>query len=161
MEKKAAAPAATEKVVAKAGDTSLVLKSADTTTGTVHKAGERGPKSSLETGTADAKPAAKGMEYAVQLHTAADGLQVKYVRAESGDEAASKVLVAAGVKDASIRGVTPASDPDANSLGGERDAAQMLSNASNDGHIVNTLGTEANAEITEKLGKSDIETLRD
>jgi hypothetical protein len=125
---------------------------------------KKGPASSLETGKADAGatgPTSKGISYAVQLHTAEHGLQVKYVTAESGDEAAAKVLTAAGVKDASIRGVTPASDPDANSLGGERDAAQMIRNADNDGHIVNTLGTEANADITEKLGRSDIETLRD
>ena len=59
----------------------------------------------------------------------------------------------------SIRGVTPSSDPDANSLGGERDAAAMMANADNDSHLVNTLGTEANAEVTRKLAKADIKDL--
>jgi hypothetical protein len=58
-----------------------------------------------------------------------------------------------------VRGVTPYSDPDANSLGGERDAAAMIQNAENPGAIVNTLGTEANVEATKKLGKADIKEL--
>ena len=97
----------------------------------------------------------------MQLHTAENGLEVKYVTASSGDEAAQKVLAGCGYKGASIRGVTPASDPDPNSLGGERDAAQMISNASNAGAVVNTLGTEANEEATEKLGRADITELKD
>jgi hypothetical protein len=64
-----------------------------------------------------------------------------------------------GYRGVSVRGVTPASDPDANSLGGERDAAIMISKAANNGHLVNTLGTDANAEATEKLGKADVTEL--
>ena len=126
---------------------------------------KKGPPSSLETGKAGVR-ADQGTEpgailYSVQLHTAEHGLEVKYVSAKSGDEAAQKVLAASSYKDASIRGVTPASDPDANSLGGERDAAQMISNGSNAGAIINTLGTDANATATEKLARADIEDLKD
>jgi hypothetical protein len=124
----------------------------------------KGPRSSLETGKGTAEtngaPESKGMSYSVQLHTEENGLEVKYVTAESGDEAAQKVLAGCQYKNASIRGVTPASDPDANSLGGERDAAVMIDNAENHGAIINTLGTDANAEATEKLGKADIAELK-
>lgn len=124
----------------------------------------KGPPSSLETGKGIAKtngaPESKGMSYSVQLHTEENGLEVKYVNAESGDEAAQKVLAGCQYKNASVRGVTPASDPDANSLGGERDAATMIDNAENRGAIINTLGTEANAEATEKLGKADVSELK-
>lgn len=125
---------------------------------------KKGPPSSLETGKAgvradqDASP--KAQSYSVQLHTMENGLEIKYVTAESGDEAAAKVLAGCNYKDASIRGVTPASDPDANSMGGERDAAQMIANAENGGHIVNSLGTEKNAETVEKLGHADIDELK-
>jgi hypothetical protein len=125
---------------------------------------KKGPPSSLETGKAgvraDGGNTSKGMSYSVQLHTAEHGLQVKYVTAESGDEAAQKVLAGCSYKDASIRGVTPASDPDANSLGGERDASQMISNSENAGAVINTLGTEANQTAVEKLGRTDIEELK-
>jgi hypothetical protein len=125
---------------------------------------KKGPPSSLETGKAgvraDQDVSGKSQSYSVQLHTVENGLEVKYVTAESGDEAAAKVLAGCSYKDASIRGVTPASDPDANSMGGERDAAQMISNAQNGGHIVNTLGTETNAETMEKLGRADIDELK-
>ncbi len=126
-------------------------------------AAKKGPPSSLETGKADVRDSgatSKSISYSVQLHTEEKGLEVKYVTAESGDEAAQKVLAACSYKNASIRGVTPASDPDGNSLGGERDAAQMISNAENAGAIINTLGTAANQEAVEKLGKADIEELK-
>jgi len=55
--------------------------------------------------------------------------------------------------------VTPASDPDANSMGGERDAAIMFSNATNTGNIINTLGTEANVKATVELAKADVTEL--
>jgi hypothetical protein len=46
------------------------------------------------------------------------------------------------------------------SLGGERDAGIMIANAENSGDAgVNPLGTEANAEAVEKLGKADISEL--
>lgn len=125
---------------------------------------KKGPASALEGGAGSEKEAedkAKGQRYSVQLHTEDRGLEVRYVNAESGDEAAKKVLESCGYKGASIRGVTPATDPDPNSLGGERDAAQMISNAGNDGHMINTLGTEANAEATEKLGRADVSELKD
>lgn len=126
---------------------------------------KKGPPSSLETGKAgvraDDGDTSGSILYSVQLHTAEDGLEVKYVHATSGDEAAQKVLAACSYKGASIRGVTPASDPDANSLGGERDAAQMISNAENGGAIINTLGTDANAKAVEKLGRADIDELKD
>lgn len=124
---------------------------------------KKGPPSALETGKsgiASVDNEAGTQSYAVQLHTADKGLEVKYVSAKSGDEAAQKVLAAEGYKEATIRGITPASDPDANSLGGERDAAQMINNASNGGAIINTLGTDANRVATEKLGAADIEELK-
>ncbi len=124
----------------------------------------KGPPSALETGktgiaSVDQEPGSQS--YAVQLHTADKGLEVKYVSAKSGDEAAQKVLASEGYKEASIRGITPASDPDANSLGGERDAAIMLTNAKNTGAIVNTLGTPANEKATEGLGSGDVTELKD
>ena len=124
----------------------------------------KGPPSALETGKSgiasiDDEPGAQS--YAVQLHTADKGLEVKYVSAKSGDEAAQKVLASEGYNEASIRGITPASDPDANSLGGERDAAIMLRNAANQGAIINSLGTAANEKATEGLGKGDVSELKD
>ncbi len=44
-------------------------------------------------------------------------------------------------------------------MGIERDAAIMLSNAQNTGAIINTLGTDANAEASAKLAKADIKDL--
>lgn len=125
---------------------------------------KKGPPSALEGGVGSAKEAeasAKGQSYSVQLHTRERGLEVKYITAETGDEAAQKALKMEGYTEASVRGVTPASDPDANSLGGERDAAVMIDNAHNGGSIINTLGTEANAEASEKLAEADISELKD
>lgn len=107
----------------------------------------------------DTGPASKSMKYSVQKHDDENGLQVVVVDAESGDEAAQKVLASASYKGTSIRGVTPASDPDAASLGGEREAVNMRRNAENEGAIINTLGTEANAEASKELGKADISEL--
>lgn len=142
------------------------------------KAGSTGPASSLETGVGSATGASAGgehdfegrrgtnasndkgaIEYSVQVHDDENGVQVKYVTAESGDEAAQKVLADHGYKGASIRGVTPASDPDPNSLGGERDASIMIHNAENPLGGVDPLGTEANRKATEELGKADIKEL--
>jgi hypothetical protein len=129
--------------------------------------GGRGPKSALEGGKGSPEEAEKkkAIEYSVQLHTDVEGhglkkgLNVRYFTAETGDDAVKQALDAHGYDGVSIRGVTPSSDPDANSLGGERDAAAMIANADNDSHIVNTLGTEANAEVTKKLAKADIKDL--
>jgi hypothetical protein len=133
-------------------------------------AGKRGPKSALEggetgTGAGDRYGDSKAQEYSVQVHSDEEGgglkrgLQVLYVKAESGDEAALKVREAHKSNyGLSIRGVTPASDPDANSMGGEREAAIMLANAKAGGEFA-PIQTEANAEAVEKLGKADIEDL--
>ncbi len=126
-----------------------------------------GPKSALKGGVGSkgegpvaGADATKGLRYSVQIHTDEKGLEViEPVDAESGDEAAGKALAQKQYKGASVRGVTPYSDPDPNSMGGERDAAIMIANAGNTGNIINTLGTEANAETTEKLGKADIKEL--
>lgn len=121
-----------------------------------------GPASALKTGSpaADGAPATKKLRYSVQVHTAERGLEVlEPIDAETGDEAAMKALKQHGYKDTSVRGVQPYSDPDANSLGGERDAAAMIGNAENKGAVINTLGTEANAEAVEQLGKADIKEL--
>lgn len=123
-----------------------------------------GPKSALKGGMGSNEAAdgqtTKKLRYSVQIHTDEKGLEVfEPVDAESGDEAASKALAQKNYKGASVRGVTPYSDPDPNSLGGERDAAIMIGNANNNGHLINTLGTEANAEATAKLAKADIKEL--
>lgn len=123
-----------------------------------------GPKSSIKTGkAADGSEIAgeKGaIDYSVQCHTDDKGLFVlEPISAKSGDEAALKALKTEGYKGLSVRGVTPYSDPDANSLGGEREAENMIRNAANNGSIINTLGTEANAEATENLAKGDIKEL--
>jgi hypothetical protein len=132
--------------------------------------GKRGPKSALEggnIGTAAGEQfnSDKAIEYSVQVHSDEEvgglkrGLQVLYVTAKSGDEAALKVREAHKANyGVSIRGVTPASDPDANSMGGERDAAIMLANAESGGEFA-PVQTEANAKAVEKLGKADIEDL--
>lgn len=134
-------------------------------------AGKAGPKSSLQTKHGSANGASAGEEegnrfgdskaqnYDVQIHTDEKGLEVVRVSAESGDEAASKALKAKNYRGASVRGVTPATDPDPNSLGGERDAAIMYANAENAGDAIDPLGTEANREATEKLGKADVTEL--
>jgi hypothetical protein len=121
-----------------------------------------GPKSALKggQGSDEASEVTKKLQYSVQIHTDEKGLEVvEPIDAESGDEAASKALAKYNYKGASVRGVQPYSDPDPNSLGGEREAANMLRNAQNDGNIINTLGTEANAEATKKLAKADIKEL--
>ncbi len=129
----------------------------------------KGPKSALEGGLGSPEEAAKesgAISYGVQAHSneavggLKKGVQVIYVTAKSGDEAALKVREAHKANyGLSIRGVSPASDPDANSMGGERDAAIMVANANNDGAIINTLGTDANAKATQGLAKADIEGL--
>ena len=153
-----------DKTIASTGDTALVLK--DTTNKTAdkpQKAGERGPKSALEGGEgsrAYAVANASGKQvYSVQMHTDEKGLEVKYFPGESGDEAVNAALALKGYKGVSIRGVTPASDPDANSMGGEAMAATMIANGANNGNLINTLGTEANAEATAKLARADIAEL--
>lgn len=122
-----------------------------------------GPKSSLKTGTptgGDSEPVTKGIAYSVQIHTDEKGLEVfEPIFAESGDEAARIALEKKNYRGASVRGVTPYSDPDANSLGGERDAGIMIGNAENAGAIINTLGTDANREAVEQLGKADVSEL--
>lgn len=175
--KKTPAPAGRESVVASSGDSELVMRStAPASDRTPQKAGQKGPPSSLETGkgsptgasaggTQDYEgrrktpTAAKSQTYSVQVHTDEDGLEVLYIDAESGDEAAQKALAKKNYKGASIRGVTPASDPDPNSLGGEREASIMLSNADNPLGGVDPLGTSANRKATEELAKGDIEEL--
>lgn len=163
---KKAAPATTpaaENVVATAGDAKLVLQTGETETTKPQKAGERGPKSVLEGGLGSreyAEANASGKQvYSVQVHTDAKGLEVLYFGADGGDDAANQALKAKGYKGVSIRGVDVASAPDPNSMGGEREAAIMIANAQNNGHIVNTLGTDANAEATAKLAKADIKDL--
>lgn len=136
---------------------------------TPQKAGQRGPKSALEggEGSIEQRIGETGeMEMSVQVHSdeaiggLKKGLQVLYVTAKSGDEAGLKVREAHKANyGLSIRGITPASDPDANSLGGERDASIMAGNALNEGHIVNSLGTEANAKATSGLAKADIQDM--
>ncbi len=125
--------------------------------------GGPGPASSLKTKTphgGDGPAASKRLRYSVQIHTDEKGLEVfEPVDAESGDEAAQKALAKKNYRGASVRGVTPYSDPDPNSLGGEREAGIMYANAGNEGAIINTLGTEANRLATEKLGKADVTEL--
>lgn len=177
--KKTAAPAAKDTVVSTSGDTDLVLRQkADTSGRTPQKAGEAGPPSSLETGVGSPTGASAGgqhdfegrrgegasnekgaITYSVQVHTDEDGLEVMEISAKSGDEAAQKALDKKNYKGTSIRGVTPVSDPDPNSLGGERDASIMLHNAENPLGGVDPLGTEANRKAVEELGKGDIEEL--
>lgn len=158
-----------ENVVAQAGNARLVIQSGEEEQPKVQKAGEEGPPSALKGGlgsegntdlSGDAgTDGKKAMDYDVQVHTDEKGLEVVRVNAESGDEAALKALEQKKFKGVSIRGVTPASDPDPNSLGGEREAAIMIRNAENGGHLVNTLGTEANAKATKELAKADVKDL--
>jgi hypothetical protein len=124
-----------------------------------------GPKSALKGGVgSDGQPVAgdttKKLQYSVQIHTDEKGLEVmEPIDAETGDEAAKVALEKYNFRGASVRGVQPYSDPDPNSLGGEREAVNMIRNANNGGNIINTLGTDANAEATEKLAKADIKEL--
>lgn len=169
--------AANDTVVSSAGDTDLVLRQSSAGSDTKpQKAGEAGPKSSLETGKGSLTGASAGegrdfegrrggdgsqkaQTYSVQIHTDEGGLEVFEVEGETGDEAAQKALEKKNFRGASVRGVTPVSDPDPNSLGGERDAAIMIADGENGGAVVNTLGTEANAETVEKLRKQDVKEL--
>ena len=127
--------------------------------------GGAGPPSSLKTKTAsgghEPGKSTDSLRYSVQVHTDEKGLEVfEPIEAKSGDEAAQKALAKKGYAGTSIRGVTPYSDPDPNSLGGERDASIMIANAENGGDAgINPLGTEANAKATEELGKADIKEL--
>ena len=163
MVTKKTAAAADGQVIASTEDASLVLQPTAASEEHVQKAGERGPKSALEGGEGSleyAKEHSGGKQvYSVQIHDDQHGLRVKYYPGDSGDEAAQKALAAAKYRGTSIRGVTPASDPDANSMGGERDAAIMMSNAENTGNIINTLGTDANAKATVELAKADVTEL--
>jgi hypothetical protein len=122
-----------------------------------------GPKSSLKTGRPQGGRSGartKRLRYSVQIHTEEKGLEViEPIDAETGDEAARIALEKKNYRGASVRGVTPYSDPDPNSLGGERDAGIMIANAENQGDAANPLGTEDNAEAVEKLGKADISEL--
>lgn len=139
-------------------------------------AAKKGPASSLETGVGSTtgasaggegnfegkhsgEGAAKSQAYDVQCHTDEDGLFVLRQTAASGDEAAQKALATEGYKGMSVRGVTPATDPDPNSLGGERDASIMIANAENQGDSFDRLGTEANRKATKELGKADVKEL--
>lgn len=54
----------------------------------------------------------KGRCYSVQVHTAARGFETLYVTAETGDDAALKALATHPHADTSIRGISPASEPD-------------------------------------------------
>jgi len=138
--------------------------------------GGKGPPSALEGGagspgkTAQSGDAgtdgAKGQSYGVQVHSDEEvgglkkGVQIIYVTAVGGDEAGLKVREAHKANyGLSIRGVSPASDPDPNSMGGEREAAIMYANAENGGNIINSLGTEANAKAVKGLGQADVESL--
>ncbi len=144
----------------------------------VQKTGAKGPPSSLETGIGsptgasaggDAdfegrrgkanQPKSRAQVYSVQHHSDEGGLEVTDIHAETGDEAAQKVLASAQYKGTSIRGVTPASDPDPNSLGGERDASIMIANAETPDGANAWPGTEANRKAVEGLGKADIKEL--
>jgi hypothetical protein len=127
--------------------------------------GGAGPPSSLKTKTASGGDGGgketDSLRYSVQVHTDEKGLEVfEPIDAKSGDEAAQKALAKKNYKGASVRGVTPYSDPDPNSLGGERDAGIMIGNAQSGGDAgIYPLGTEANAKAVEELGKADIEEL--
>lgn len=126
--------------------------------------GGAGPPSALKGGQGSKEEveanATRKLQYSVQIHTDEKGLEVfEPIDADSGDEAARQALAKKNYVGASVRGVQPYSDPDANSLGGERDAAIMITKAYNDGHLVNVLGTDANAEATKELGKADVKEL--
>jgi hypothetical protein len=125
--------------------------------------GGAGPPSSLKTKTAsggeNGVKETDSLNYSVQIHTDEKGLEVfEPISAKSGDEAAQKALAKKNYKGASVRGVTPYSDPDPNSLGGERDAGIMIANAEAGGEFA-PVQTEANAKAVEELGKHDIEEL--
>lgn len=136
------------------------LRTADGGKGAGPKSALKGGVGSQGEGPAGGAPATKSNRYSVQCHSDERGLWVEEpIEAESGDEAAQKALAKQSYKGTSIRGVTPYSDPDPNSLGGERDAAIMIANSKNGGSIINSLGTEANAKAVEELGKADVKEL--
>jgi hypothetical protein len=111
-------------------------------------------------GVSGSSASSKGMAYDVQIHTDEKGLEVVRTTAQSGDEAAQKALAQKNYRGASVRGVQPATDPDPNSLGGERDASIMYNNAENAGDAGRDLmGTQANRLATEKLGRADVTEL--
>lgn len=153
----------TETVVASTDDTKLVLAPKSDADVKITEAGERGPKSSLEGGEGSLAYAeatkGSGQVFSVQVHDGAHGLRVQYYPGDNGDEAANRALAANKYRGTSIRGVTPASDPDANSMGGERDAAIMFANGTSSGNVINTLGTDANVEATKKLAVADVSEL--
>ena len=125
--------------------------------------GGAGPPSSLKTKTAsggiEPGKSTDSLRYSVQVHTDEKGLEVfEPIEAKSGDEAAQKALAKKGYAGTSIRGVTPYSDPDPNSLGGERDAGIMIANAENGGEFA-PVQTAANAKAVEELGKADVKDL--
>lgn len=161
---------ATKKTAAEAADRSALPDASAPVAPELRTAGGgkgAGPKSALKggigsqgEGAAGGAEATRSLAYSVQIHTDEKGLEVfEPIEAESGDEAAQKALAQKNYKGASVRGVTPYSDPDPNSLGGERDAAIMIQNSKNGGSIINSLGTEANAKAVEELGKADIKEL--
>lgn len=124
--------------------------------------GGAGPPSSLKTKTAvggdNAGKSTDSLNYSVQIHTDEKGLEVfEPISAKSGDEAAQKALAKKDYHGASVRGVQPYSDPDANSLGGERDAGIMIANAEAGGQA--PISTEANDKTVKELGKHDVEDL--
>lgn len=122
--------------------------------------GGAGPPSSLKTKTPSGGTGKSTgtLDYSVQIHTDEKGLEVfEPISAKSGDEAAQKALAKKNYHGASVRGVQPYSDPDANSLGGERDAGIMIANAEAGGTV--PISTEANDKAVEELGKGDIKDL--
>ncbi len=155
-----------DKVVASVGDAKLVLQKTKEAQGGT-KAGTAGPESALEAGhsvqgvTPTGAKVSKTMKMDVQVHTGDEGLKVVTVMAESGDDAANQVLAMEEYRRASIRGITPHTDPDPNSLGGERDAEIMYANGENAGDTFNRLGTDANVEATQRLARGDVTELRD
>ncbi len=152
-----------------------VSKTAKGGQATTKSYGKSGPPSSLDTKKGSPTGASAGgdgnfegrrgeakeggaMAYTVQVHTDEKGLEVFDITAKTGDEAAQKALEKKNYRGASVRGVTPKSDPDPNSMGGERDASIMYANADGDSAI-DPLGTEANRKATEKLGHQDVTEL--
>lgn len=150
--------------VAKREDEALAAATAPPKHPTADGGRGAGPPSALKGGVGSAEQldagTTKKLRYSVQIHTNEKGLEVfEPIDAESGDDAARQALAKKNYHGASVRGVQPYSDPDANSLGGERDAAIMVQNGANQGHLVNSLGTDANAEATAELAKADVKDL--
>jgi hypothetical protein len=155
---------ADRKTAAAAGDevrpVAAHLRTADGGKGAGPKSALKGGVGSKGEGPTGGAESTKSLRYSVQVHTDEKGLEVfEPIEAESGDEAAQKALEKKNYVGASIRGVQPYSDPDPNSLGGERDAAIMIANSKAGGSIVNSLGTDANTKAVEELGKADVKEL--